>query len=825
MNYIIGINNDWNSDRNQRISKELNETDSVLLYADSFDLTIDFISNNSKHNFLIFIRSTFERFQSIDLSHFFNKPNIILSIVLNEKIDYYQLNNFFEYVSTMKCKAELVLSSRILSEESTVLAVVQLLQIYDFEIRISKHVGSVYKFMNDLNTFQEKLLSRECEIILKPLSIPFKSDCKDMHCKFINLSSAMIQDFSVSLCNKSIGSDVETIVAASSVEYTLLPDVVGNDRGAYLYLREKALKRISDRILSQKHVASSEQKDLILVYADRLRNRMSAPYPPIGLYYLKAVVRKAGYTCEVVECNECNFKSIYEKHIANGCKVVGFYCACNNEYLVSNMIKYIKRNSSIPVIIGGPQTFSMGEEFIKSTNVDIISLGEGEETTVELLNYYIKNEGDLRSIRNVRCLINGQYYDNPLREIIMDLDALPFAKIKHTDIVQNNTIGRIFVLTGRGCPNRCTFCFEGANSRKVRYRSMQNVFEEINYLLNEFPLAGLLHVLDDTFTCNEKRVRDFCSRMKEIRKTRKIEWVCEAHINTIYNKPDLLQTMIDSGLKGFQIGLESGNDEVLKAYRKNTNVAMIKEFINMCASVSNEVFIEGNIIIGGPFESKETINDSYNLCKYLITHGRGMVELQALSFVPLPNTDITLNPEKYGLKIMWDKMDTSTLAMLDIVTESQHLTCEELQKEKDKFNDGLSTCYLKETLKLSSNQIMRFWNAQSNQFVSSSKWGAALNNFEHFRNYALLEFYNSIKPIDDFSKLIPIRTFESTSYINKLVQEYNYFLSELDNKILLYSNGKYNTEDISRILSVDSFQLKQRIDDLGSKCLLRMSLV
>ena len=96
---------------------------------------------------------------------------------------------------------------------------------------------------------------------------------------------------------------------------------------------------------------------------------------------------------------------------------------------------------------------------------------------------------------------------------------------------------------------------------------------------------------------------------------------------------------------------------------------MIRKFIDTCAGLeAKDFFIEGNIIIGGPFESIETIEESLNLCKYLIEKGRGIVELNTLCFCPLPNTDIANHPHRYGLTIHWDEVDSSILAMSSTVT-------------------------------------------------------------------------------------------------------------------------------------------------------------
>jgi len=832
MDIIIG-NSDVGLKKMEQDIKTASHQDTVLLYSDNIDLLTELVEINPEIS-KVTIRGSFNNLNESDVSVCKRILNLKLSLLVDEATDYSALENMISLLTTNGIKYEFFILNTLIDKIHDNIEFVDVIKKYRVNIRVTNRTDNMYKFMSNMKAFQEFLWENGVEVLLKPFSQSSNSKIEPVLCKFLSIDNSIISDFSKYLSINDLGKNKTVEIDGSTLDYTLLPSVEIDDNDAYIYFRESELSKLRNRLFARNKSQPTDNKnkkyDIILIYADRVRNRLAIAYPPMGLHLLNSVIIDSGFASRVVECNEANFISVFNDEIVNKCKVVGFYCACNNETIVTNMSRYIKRNSKdTVVVIGGPQAYSLNEEFFDKSAADVVVEGEGEGAIVELLNYYIKNVGDLSEIKNIKFMRNEALVKNGLREVIADLDSLPFARIKSKDISKYNVTDRIFILTGRGCPNRCTFCYEGANAKKVRYRSMDKVFEEIEYLLNEFPFAGILHVLDDTFTCNQQRVLEFCKRIKALRTKRNIAWVCEAHINNIYNKPELIKEMIDSGLKGFQVGIESGSDMVLKAYKKNTNVKMIKEFANICASFDIKLSIEGNIIIGGPFESHDTINESLELCKYLIHTMRDKIEVRPLFFSPLPNTDITLHPDKYGLEILWDEVNFSMLAMSDAVTRSAFLSREELEKAKKMFDKELDELYLSESLNLNAKQVMYFWDDKNSRFIPGSNWGKALSEYEHFCYYAqlsALEDKNSSKIMfDEFT--IPVRTFTSVEYLDFVIEkakEENY-ISQVDKKILKACNGKHSVSDISKMYGISLENLKNLLDALAEKCLIKYSVV
>ena len=819
MDYLIG-------NVNLNFIKELCENthfntqkDTITFYNDSIkDICLSLSGKVTNYT----LRGYFQDITNDDIL-LCKKYKIKLSIII-EKFTKKEIDNFL-LLNSNDVIFECVLVDRLLEDAETRKYIANTIKDNHIHVRILNDTLSANKYFNILRLFQEELFECGSNQFLNILDNSVSKE--EVECNIVAPNKSMLKLFGDCIEANNDNSNVKIKFDNKKTSFYLLDSIDCYSFNGLSYLRNIANNKLQNRMMlnrfSNKKTDDNNEYDIIFIYANRFRSTVSVPFPPISQYYLNTLAQSNGFKSKVIECTENSFVNDFKSFVGKT-KIVGFYCACNNEVLITNIIRYVKINSDIKVIVGGPQTASLDKKFFEHSLTDVAIVGEGEGALIDLLNYYISSVGDLHSIGNLKFLENNTLFITPQREIINDLDLYPFARLKRTDVSKYNSLHRIFVLTGRGCPNRCTFCYEGANARKVRFRSMSCVFDEISYLLDEFPMANVLHVLDDTFTCNLKRVYEFCDYMRKIREKRKIEWVCEVNINTVWDKPELLEYMLESGMRGFQIGLESGSDSVLKAYKKNVSTKMIKSFINTCSALKHNLFIEGNIILGGPFESKHTINESLELCKYLISKGKGIVELNTLCFSPLPNTDITNHPDHYGLQIHWNEVESSILAMSNVVTSSEFLSKEEIEEEKIRLDKEIEEQYIYETFRLSPNQVMNFWNKTINQFMIGSRWGAILNRYEHFNNYALSVSFDNPDKILCTPQVFPIRTFEKIGYLDQHFLKQGIFFSDNEKNILKMCTGRSNLLDICTKLSITYETGFEITESLRQKCLLYYSL-
>ena len=310
---------------------------------------------------------------------------------------------------------------------------------------------------------------------------------------------------------------------------------------------------------------------------------------------------------------------------ATGCDrntVVGLYCDYENQSAVESVSGVIKERFGAVVLVGGPQTVGLGEAFLRASRADGIIRGEGEYSLLAALRALGEERRDRWETIPGMCSFakDGAYFDNGIYPVIEDLDAIPgiSGTIKSA---QHRGIQHMAVMTGRGCPFHCSFCYEGANSKNVRQRGVAGVIKEIRCRLRENPDVKYLFFCDDTFTLDKERVRAFCEELKALRKEHDFVWFADAHVNVVINHPEIVKMMVDAGLVRMQIGIESCNQHIIDIYNKNVKREGFFEVIEICKEAGLPQLV-GNIIIGGALETRETLNRTFDTVYEMIRAGK-----------------------------------------------------------------------------------------------------------------------------------------------------------------------------------------------------------
>lgn len=377
----------------------------------------------------------------------------------------------------------------------------------------------------------------------------------------------------------------------------------------------------------------------------------------LGVYLLASYMEQNGYPSRVFAGFAHELPSVLEAELAGEVKVVGFTCDYENQTEVAQFARLVRERWHLPVIVGGPQAVALGADFLQKSGAVAIVRGEGELPLLALMQFLVDGSGQMDAIPGIVYLINGKECCTPLPQPIANLDALPFINpaLALGPSFQSRTIS---ILTARGCPFRCAFCYEGGNTRSVRWRSVANVMAELRQRLERNHRIRFVLFTDDTFTLNHRRLREFCEKLSEYRRERDFCWFAEAHPQTILHHPELLSEMVSAGLGSLQIGVESGNEDILRAYNKKTTPAIIEQAVTLCREAGIPHVI-ANIIVGGAFETEESIARSKAFGLHLLETGAGMLELHAIFFWPLPNTAMTLRPQDYGMEILDPQSKTS----------------------------------------------------------------------------------------------------------------------------------------------------------------------
>lgn len=235
----------------------------------------------------------------------------------------------------------------------------------------------------------------------------------------------------------------------------------------------------------------------------------------------------------------------------------------------------------ILIIVGGYYATLSPEEVLGHQAIDAVCIGEGEYPMLELLDSL--NQGRVRKdIQNIWFKDNGNTVRNPLRNLIANLDELPFVDREFFSS-ENKKQGVLEIMASRGCPFACTNCSNHALQKiyagkgpYVRYRSTKNVLTEIKECLSKGNFK-IIHFEDDMFTINLKWLKEFCIQYS---KCIKLPFVC--NIRPEAGVLDTLLILKNAGCVQVSIGVETGDEKirqkVLSRYMSDDKI--IKAFSN-----------------------------------------------------------------------------------------------------------------------------------------------------------------------------------------------------------------------------------------------------
>lgn len=305
------------------------------------------------------------------------------------------------------------------------------------------------------------------------------------------------------------------------------------------------------------------------------------PFEYMGPMYISAVLKKHGHRCNLLVTSE--HKDYSRKVIEYHPDLIAFSTMTGPHRWVLKTAKKIKESLNKPVILGGSHP-TFFPEVIYEPCVDIICLGEGEFAVLELVDKLDKGE-DISGIQNLWIKSDGKLFKNQLRPLVENLDELPFPdRTLYDDCRILRAVPAMKFLTGRGCPHRCTFCFNHKYNqlyrglgRIVRKRGIDSLIQEIKQTAEKYQLR-LIRFPDDTFTGNRRWLLTFLESYKE---QINLPYTGLARANEL--DEEVVRCLKVSGCLNVYFGVETGNEAMRnKILRKNlTN----KQIMNAAKSL------------------------------------------------------------------------------------------------------------------------------------------------------------------------------------------------------------------------------------------------
>jgi len=354
-------------------------------------------------------------------------------------------------------------------------------------------------------------------------------------------------------------------------------------------------------------------------------------FPPLGLSYIASVLKKNNIDVEILDIPALNLTKAELNNLIAEKKpfLVGISCMSTTLHSAYEVAKLAKENKAF-VIIGGPHLAAYPKETLLHDFIDFGSIGEAEFIILELI-HALKKKKSHKSIKGLAYKEKGNIKINSYR-IVHNLDSLPFPARnllpmdKYDCVITQKPFTTM--MTSRGCPFQCGFCFKQPSDKRYRLRNVNNVIAEMQHCIEKYKVKEIMFY-DDSFTFNKNFVIQLCNEI--IKKKIKINWEAPTRVNNIDD--NLLKLMKKAGCIRLRYGVESGNQRVLNLMKKGITLEQVKRAFRITKQNKIETF--AYFMIGYATETEKTMNNTIDLAKKL---NPDWVMFTATT--PLPNTEL-----------------------------------------------------------------------------------------------------------------------------------------------------------------------------------------
>ena len=342
----------------------------------------------------------------------------------------------------------------------------------------------------------------------------------------------------------------------------------------------------------------------------------------VGLAYIASSLREDGHAVDLVDLNMLRYVYKWQtkeqgREIIKSRLKQGKYDALAMGTLITayNYVKWLCAeikaiNPEIPVWVGNSVASSIPELFLKTTQADVVVIGEGEITVKELAKATASRD-DLSKVKGIYYKKNGQIIKTTPQTLVQDLDSLPrpaydlFAQELYIRLSPSRVGKRGFCLgvSIRGCPFHCTFCYHAYQGTGIRCQSAHRMIEDLIYAKSKYNFDSFGWT-DDELVANRKRMYEFCTLLEK-EKIRE-RWGATARVDDITQ--DLLKRMKSAGCRWLGIGIESGSQTILDNIKKGVTVGQAKRTLELCKRIGIQA--EFSLMIGNVGETRSTIQET-----------------------------------------------------------------------------------------------------------------------------------------------------------------------------------------------------------------------
>jgi radical SAM superfamily enzyme YgiQ (UPF0313 family) len=348
---------------------------------------------------------------------------------------------------------------------------------------------------------------------------------------------------------------------------------------------------------------------------------------PVGIAYVSAYLKTRGHrvhTANLEFYDGTTTDALQRLITEHNIDVLGTSGLSRDYPRLKNLIvcaRSVKPN--ILVVIGGGIISGDPQPAMIALEADIGVIGQGEITMHELATA-LENGLPFENIPGLIYKSQDGYITTGIRQDVKNLDELPFPDydgFAFSEYMKQINYEVAYITASRSCPFKCTFCFHPSGD-KYRKRSLDNIFLEIDYLLNTYKVDTLV-ISDELFAPKRDRVIEFCNRIVGYN----LKWAVQLRVCDV--DEELLKLMRDSGCISISYGIESADDGILTSMVKKITLAQIETALKLTHRIG--IDIQGGLIFGDVAETKETVKNSL---KWYDDHAEYALDLNMIHIFP-----------------------------------------------------------------------------------------------------------------------------------------------------------------------------------------------
>jgi anaerobic magnesium-protoporphyrin IX monomethyl ester cyclase len=389
-------------------------------------------------------------------------------------------------------------------------------------------------------------------------------------------------------------------------------------------------------------------RNVVLIYPNAGQDVMGINVGlPLSLISVGTVLKQAGFNVRILdERTTADLIPSIKKSLAENPLFVGISSMTGYQIRHGLAIAQTVRelNPKVPIVWGGVHPTIHSDSTIRHNLVDVVVVGEGEETSVDLAKT-LKKGDELSKVRGIVFKDAGRVVHTPERPR-MPLDDLPSPDYSMVELKDYFTIGHISrtkqlqVVTSRGCPFHCGYCYlQLPELRGYRTLSAERVYSQIKNLSEEYGIKSVFFY-DDYFFGNRQRVLELLELIE--RKPLGVQFEVSCRIDFLARESDeLLARLRRAGFTELLIGVESGSDRILKMIRKGFTRQQVIEANKKMAKAG--IGCKLSWMAGFPTETKEEFFETVDLMLQL-TKENPLCSLTPLGiYTPYPGTELYEN--------------------------------------------------------------------------------------------------------------------------------------------------------------------------------------